>query len=316
MTVTAKDSGTPKRRGLGLAGRLSLAFVVLASLPLCVITWVTYRMSEREVQSQVVNGLVAVAEAKLQRIERYVTQRKRDVELLAQVPSLIETLGEKREPEASVTSFLTYYRDTSGFAEVLLISPDSRILHSTNSESSTGSSLKAAPYVGSGLARVADNAMTLLQADVSAFAYYEPSARPAAFIAAPVFSSGRLVGVVATELSNREIYNLAADYTGLGQTGETVLVSKKENEAVVMAPLRSDPGAAFQRRIDIDKNDTAPIALALGGNPGAGVGVDYRGYSVLAAWRYLPSFRWGLVVKIDTNEAFASVVRLRNYALG
>ncbi|MBF0372739.1 MAG: HAMP domain-containing protein, partial [Alphaproteobacteria bacterium] len=40
-------------------------------------------------------------------------------------------------------------------------------------------------------------------------------------------------------------------------------------------------------------------------------GVDYRGQAVLAAWRYLPSFRWGMVVKIDLSESMASVERLR-----
>jgi signal transduction histidine kinase len=38
--------------------------------------------------------------------------------------------------------------------------------------------------------------------------------------------------------------------------------------------------------------------------------VDYRGKETFAVWRYLPSLRWGLVVKIDTREAFFPVRRL------
>ena len=43
--------------------------------------------------------------------------------------------------------------------------------------------------------------------------------------------------------------------------------------------------------------------------------VDYRGRETVAAWQYLPSMRWGMVVKIDTAEAFAPVARQRNIAL-
>ena len=54
---------------------------------------------------------------------------------------------------------------------------------------------------------------------------------------------------------------------------------------------------------------------AVHGSKGFGLTEDYRGKQVLAVWRYLPSFRWGLVVKLDTEEAFARVTRQRNAVL-
>ena len=44
--------------------------------------------------------------------------------------------------------------------------------------------------------------------------------------------------------------------------------------------------------------------------------VDYRGDKVRAAWMYIPSFRWGLVVKQDESEALALVIRQRPAVLG
>ena len=54
---------------------------------------------------------------------------------------------------------------------------------------------------------------------------------------------------------------------------------------------------------------------ALQGRHGQGESVDYRGKTVLASWRYVPSFRWGLVVKIDADEALLPVTRLRRQSI-
>jgi signal transduction histidine kinase len=40
--------------------------------------------------------------------------------------------------------------------------------------------------------------------------------------------------------------------------------------------------------------------------------IDYRGKKVLAAWRHLNSLNWGMVAKIDIDEAFADVTKLKN----
>jgi len=64
--------------------------------------------------------------------------------------------------------------------------------------------------------------------------------------------------------------------------------------------------------IDIGSKEGLPVQEAVEGIKGFGISVDYRGKEVLAVWRYLPHLRWGIVVKIDTKEAFAPVLRLRN----
>lgn len=53
-----------------------------------------------------------------------------------------------------------------------------------------------------------------------------------------------------------------------------------------------------------------PIVEAVQGRKGSGVAIDYRGVEVLAGWKYIPYLSWGIVVKIDTEEAFAPIRRL------
>ena len=47
------------------------------------------------------------------------------------------------------------------------------------------------------------------------------------------------------------------------------------------------------------------------GKKGYGVALDYRGEMVAAFNTYLPTFRWGMVVKQDTDEAFSPIYQQR-----
>ena len=54
---------------------------------------------------------------------------------------------------------------------------------------------------------------------------------------------------------------------------------------------------------------------ALNGDSGGALTLDYRGKEVVAAWRYLPLMKWGIVVQIDADEAFASVYKVHYVGL-
>ena len=124
-----------------------------------------------------------------------------------------------------------------------------------------------------------------------------------------------MLGVIAFQLETKRIYQVAMDNTGLGATGETPLGRLMgDGEAVFVSPLRHDPQAAMQRRIDL-KTSAVPMRYALSGERGSGVETDYAGNRVVAAWRYLPELRWGMVVKTDADEAFAPLYQQRKNLL-
>jgi len=108
-------------------------------------------------------------------------------------------------------------------------------------------------------------------------------------------------------LDAQELYEIINDFDGLRQTGELVVARKEGLFALFVAPTRHDKQAAFKRKVRLGSADAKPIQEAVEGQQGHGVLVDYRQKSALAAWRYLPSLRWGIVVKLDEQEAFSSI---------
>ncbi|HEY9246583.1 MAG TPA: GAF domain-containing protein, partial [Candidatus Methanoperedens sp.] len=124
-------------------------------------------------------------------------------------------------------------------------------------------------------------------------------------MSAPVFnkSDARLIGLVLTRIYPRFIYEVTGDYTGLGESGEALLVENRNDEIVFLNPLRNNPDAALNLRFPLDSKIALPAILAAEGKNGTVMGTDYRGKEVFAAYTYLPAGNWGLVVKIDSSEA-------------
>jgi len=309
-----------------IATRLLWAFLVMALVPLSVVTYLTYTISEQSLRAGVTNNLRAIADSKANQIETYARERQRNVTALARMPSLVHAFApldrafrdhgigspEYTAVENELRPFLSDYLAQSGYADVLLIAPSGDAIFSARQGEDLGSNLYTGPNKGTELARVFDRAKTLLVTEVSNFEYYATTNAPAAFIAAPVLQGGEVIGVVVLQMSNAEVYKVINDYTGLDTTGETVVGSRGDNDVVLVTPVRHDAFAAFRRRIPLGSPLGWSLQQAVQGLQGHGLELDYRGKQVMAAWQYLPSLRWAMVVKIDTDEAFAPIVKQRN----
>ena len=167
------------------------------------------------------------------------------------------------------------------------------------------------PLKESELAEVFDRVRTLLQTEISDFQRDSGQGEAAAFIASPVFNpKGLVIGFVALQLNNQHVFRVFTDYNGLGESGEAVVCVRAGEEFTLVAPPRHDPEAVINsgadRRPPRDRNAESrarPARLRRGDR--------FHGRPVVAAWSYLPSFRWGMVVKQDADEAFALINRQR-----
>ena len=212
----------------------------------------------------------------------------------------------------SLSSPLASFVDNFGYSNGYLFDTDGTLLLQLQSKLEIGSNLLTGPLKDSELAEVFDRVRTLLQTEVSDYQMYPGRTEPAAFIAGPVFNSqGLIIGFIALELKNAHVFHVFKDYSGLGTTGDTMVVMRSGDELTFVAPPRSEPDAAFKYRIRLGSDKATAMQKAVRGQRGFGEAIDYRGKPVIASWSYFPSYRWGMVVKQDLDEAFALVYKQR-----
>ncbi|TAN84139.1 MAG: EAL domain-containing protein [Gallionella sp.] len=317
-------------KGIPLSYRFLIWYIVVALLPLALFGYLSLRQHEAELRAETLGRMSRLADKKTLQIKTYLSERVQDAELLARsdlaelamrdlsraytryLPSSAEYRKAAKGPDKDFSAYIG--RDTL-FYDVLLITPQGEIVYTYKREPDFATNLIDGPYRDSQLAQAFRESRMTLESNISDFEHYAPSDAPAAFISAPIIREGVLLGGVAFQLDTQHVYRMALESTGLGVTGETLLAKlMSTGDALFVAPLRHDPQAAMQRIIEM-KTTAIPMRHALAGERGEGIETDYSGRQVVAAWRYLPELRWGVVVKMDAGEAFAPIYRQRKNLL-
>jgi serine phosphatase RsbU (regulator of sigma subunit) len=312
-----------------LANKLLGWFLLVALLPLMTVSYISYQNSATALKKEVLNSLITIANQKTDHIIRYIKEIQKNVAVLVHDPHLIESFDKltttfqfaNNSPEYNKISKqfsrqILHNKEIYGYYDIFLISPEGDIVFSAIQEADFGTNLLTGPYKDTELAKVFHRAYTLLEIQISDFKTYPPSGHePTAFIAAPVIQKGKLLGIFAVQLGTKEINQLAQNFTGLGKTGEIIIASAIDEHALFLTPTRYDPQAAFKRKVRLGSDDSLPVQQAVKGKKGKGLYHDYLDQEVIAFWQYLPSLRWGIVVKINTDEAFIPIFELSKLCL-
>jgi len=315
-------------RGGKLIPRLVLGFILLSPLPMAGLAWLYIQAFEGSLNETLLANLSSIADKKTDQIDAYLNERLANNRVLAKSPvahaalltlsPLLAQGADSPRYRAAEKRFREYFRTTlenAGYYDLLLTDADGNVVFSILHEADFGSNLNSGPYRDSTLASAHREALALLSTQTTAVQPYAPSAnQPAIFMVTPILKEGKAIGSVALQLDLENLTTVTSDTTGLGLSGETVLAQQDGEQALYVGPLRHIPNANFRHRVAVAGGKLAqPMFKALHGGHDQGLTRDYVGNEVIAAWRYLPALRWGMVVKIDAAEAFAPAQRLRTY---
>jgi len=127
---------------------------------------------------------------------------------------------------------------------------------------------------------------------------------------------GEVIGYISVEFSSKELLDIISDYTGLGKTGEVILAGKDtEGNTIFLTPTRHNKNSAFNIITTKGKRDI-PIIFSIKGESSILKDyVDYRSVPVLAISHHIPEVSWGMIVKIDSSEAFEKLDYLLSFML-
>ncbi len=313
-------------RFTSLTQRFAVWFTLVSLLPILVIGNSLLHTFEKEIKNSAIRNVSAIADKKIEQIDSYLKERFLDSSLVRDSSTTHEALIEfsriyeqsgvesddYRQLDASYRENFKRFVEEAKYYDIFLISTKGDIVYTQAHESDFATNLLTGPYRDTGLGKVARYALDNLKSSISDFERYEPSKNAiAAFVATPVIINGEIRGVLALQIFSERVFAVIANNVGLSASGETVVARREDDHsALVMAPLKYDSDAALKRRIPLNTSSAEAVQNALNGHSGGALTLDYRGKEVVAAWRYLPLMKWGIVVHIDADEAFASVYKL------
>ncbi|WP_182865407.1 response regulator [Rhodopirellula sp. JC639] len=292
---------------LNLQTKLTIfvALVVFFTATLANLT--NYQFAKRGVTTQIHARLKTVAHDRQQRVLAYVNQQKERVALVASRTRLRGYLDERIHDEIDEEKFRQgaerILRDakssTEEFLAISITDLQGRVITSTDS-GELGQDLSDHPDYRQG--RSGTHLGTPFRDDAGKFV---------AWLTAPAKTNdGDFLGVVVVRLDVDRLANILHDTTGLGASGEVLIAARRGEQLHYLIP------SAKRNEDSLASTDAEVMSQAINGDHDQDIS-RYAGVDVLCAWRPIkfqdPEFdRWGMVVKMDREEAFAPIVKLRN----
>jgi len=322
-----------------IQSKLLSAFLALSIIPLLFVATIIFSNARNSLTQTITTSLEKIADNNIERLEEFADEGKIEIQSLQRdeiVLSLFPQLNQFHtnphsedyiQVQRKLSSQLLPSMELHGYQDIFLLNTDGKVIFGARE---TDPNSQIVPHLAKQFLEVFElgkkdftiSDVFLMDGSKDLFKLYALPLRD---------GDGNLLGVVMMQLRLTQLFNEFQDTTGLGQSGETVLgifenshfgvsvdehlSSRPGDHVLILNPLKRNPLAALNLEIYGDSEGQLPIYLAATNHVGSGVSKDYSGTSVIAAWRYFPDFNWGLVTKVDTDEALLPIDRLQLISL-
>lgn len=258
----------------GLGRTLLTAFLILAILPLSIVSWYATNRSRLNIQQEVIEKLNSIAALKGEQFSRWVEEQiamLTEPALVSQVEASLEAGEVEMDP---VRVHLTEIARQRGFLAIGLVDPQGQVVCASDS-AWEGERLTPPPNPDATLTLIVGVTVNHDEQPGLVIIGQFPSHSPWPYIAARTSPEG--------------LKSILEETAGLGQTGNIYLVDHA--------------GTAFPMGQSVSASDTVQAALA--GGSGEGLYENYAGVPVIGVYRWLPAFHVALFVEQSQEEAFA-----------
>jgi anti-anti-sigma regulatory factor/HAMP domain-containing protein len=305
---TDTPDATPARVGLPpwrqIRWQLILAFVLLAVLPVVLVALITTTLTREQLVAQAFRQLESTADQKQDQIAIWINDSRAGLNLLLspETRDNLITLTQLSEPPAPllirVNALLTEAtihdlateRSSFHFDNLFLYTMDGEVIAASD-PGMIGRIVTRQPYFAPSL-----------EGDYVQAPYYAVGSTELVMIITQRLQTpdGRIVGVLGAQLDLKVLGQLMGLNSGLGETGETYLVSQESH--YLLTPSRAE-GYPLTRAYYSDGIDRA-----LQGEQGSARYENYREprVPVLGVYRWIPELRAALLAEMAEGEALAA----------
>ncbi len=291
-------------------------FIVVTAVTI-VLGLVSYEYEKQAIEDRLYSQLNAIADLKKELVVSYLNECKDGLKILASEAYIKKYVAMLFDPSSAPRARKTAYRYIStrlnsfkrfspGYRKLEIVSLQGAVLVSSQNNyngAGTASSSGFVAAVPHHAKAFAWGSSLVLQNDIGSGDIE---------IATGIKDKKGVVRtvIVSTISLADTLFPSFTDYTGLGRTGETLLMGRKGNLVSYISPVRYPPLPIDGYATFGDEYQKLAV-IATAGNEGLDKGIDYRGKVVVGAYRYIPDLGWGVVTKIDRDEAFREIVAIR-----
>lgn len=280
--------------------KMTFWFLLLTLLPLFTVLVITYLQRTNAIQTSTLDKLIAIRDLKVTQLNNWLEERDGDSETFSTNKAFrdLERLIHKKEysnqdltiienSRVEISNILKHYK---AYKNILILNPINGKVIVSNKTYFTGDDHSKEDYFLTPL-----KTKHLFIKDIYFSTMLSSYAMTYSIPIMDAETHTKPVGILVlfVDLEN-SLYKMLLDRTGLGKTGETLIVNKN---STALNELRWYDNAPLNLQIFAD-----PAVKASKGETGVIFADDYRNEKVLAAYTYIKRTSWGFVCKQDMYE--------------
>ncbi|MCD6188532.1 MAG: response regulator [Desulfuromusa sp.] len=304
----------PKFQFKSVKTRLIFWLLLVAMLPVIVVMSITYMQRTTSIKGKAFDKLKTIRDLKVMQVNSWIEQIRGDILTVSQDHEIrdLEQLFNRKERTSNDLATLAnarkllerHLQNYQSYNEIFIINPLSGRIEISTSKHLEGKDRSKNPYF--------TEPMRTKQSYLKDIYYSETLMSPCMSISVPIFclahQEEHCVGIVVARINLEDsLYALLLNRTGMGKTGETLIVNK---EVLALNKLRWYEHPPLKLTIT-----AKPAVQASMGKTGITEVVDYRNEKVLAAYTYIEKTGWGFVAKQDLKELYAPIQDMLKNAL-
>jgi two-component system NtrC family sensor kinase len=309
-----------------IRGRLIFWFLLLSLLPLACLSIILYQYSKIILFHETGHVLKAVSGRQSRLIENYFLDKQKTTVALGKevisadlIKKLTETLnryGKNSESykllEKEEMSLLSAQTSLLDYSNLLLVTNKGQVVYSTSPSNLFAIGSNISELKETRLDESFKTAKTLLTTQLLSLKGASPEEPSTLFITTPLFREGELIGFILAQLNNAIIENMFIDYVRPRKTGEMILIKSINGSIFTQTPLRKNKKNHPDAITVLNGSFGLFAERVLAGEIAVVRTTDYNGDEVFATGHNLLShLGWGVITKIDVNEAVAPIKRLK-----